>query len=302
MSPEAQPWFFSKLITVLLIGLFWQLHVKGQVLTIYTIPAPRDFHWESPGKLVFSYVSNFLTKNSKGTKRHVLGHMIVELKDSSRHVITGVSAVKNSGMTRKVLFQRHGLGILFDKISGVMDETDINLPDIKQRAGNGEIAFLQFRVNQPVFDRLWQYYSDYKERGYYRFYNGLNKPRDGEGAGCSAFAFSFLEVGGLLDMVPPEICRIERPVPFSLIRNLKENQGPVSLLKLVFSRKWAAENDPIAPMYITYEPTWLFNWIKRNQVEMPVTGKVQQVWLDKSPGILIDCFDKPVPPGPLWKN
>lgn len=302
MSAAPPKWLHPNPVCWVVLSLTWNLYMNAQVVTLYTIPAPRAFHWESPGKLVFSYVSNFFAKKSRGTKPHVLGHMMVELKDSSRHTIAGVSAAKKSGMTRKVIFQGHGLGILFEKIKGVMDETATNFPEIKQRASTGEIAFLQFRINQPVFDRLWQYYTEYKERGYYHYYNGLNNPLQGEGAGCSAFAFSFLEVAGLLDMVPPEICRIERRAPLSLIENLKEHYGPVSLLKLFLSKKWALENDPEARLYTTYEPTWLFNWIHRNHSDIPDNGKVQKTWLDKAPGIFIDCSLMPVPAGPIWKN
>lgn len=258
--------------------------------------------WESPGKLVFSYLRNFLTRSSYGKYRHPIGHMMVELRDSAHQVIAGVRAVKHSGMTRNVLFNGFGLGILFEKIKGLLDETTVNLPDIQRRSKNGDIAYLQFRINQPVFDRLWKYYTAYKEKGLYKLYNGLNQPLAGEGAGCSAFAFSFLEVAGLLEMVPPEICRIERPAPATLIQRSGTTDKPVSLLKLVLSRRWASATDPEATHYSTYEPTWLFNWINKYHSFMPEAGKVQQVWLNKAPGILIDCSEQPVPSGPIWRN
>jgi len=228
--------------------------------------------------------------------------MLVELKDSTHHVIAGVSAVKHSGMTRKVLFKGYGLGILFEKIQGMLEETEINSPEIQRRSKNGDIAFLQFRISQPVFDRLWTYYNEYKGKGYYKLYNGLNHPLEGEGAGCSAFAFSFLEAGGLLEMIPPEICLIDRPAPGSLVHLPGKNEPRVSLFKLLLSRNWSPENDPEAPHYTTYEPTWLFNWIRQNHAFIPATGKVQQTMLDKAPGMLIDCREAAVPTGPIWKN
>ena len=290
------------IIILALLCLFYPYKIKAQTLTIYTIPAPHQMRWESPGKLVFSYLRNFLTRSSYGKYRHPIGHMMVELKDSTKHVIAGVRAVKNSGMTRKVSFNGYGLGILFEKIQGKLDETDINLPDIQRRSKNGDIAFLEFSISQAVFDRLWNYYNEYKEKGYHKLYNGLNQPLEGEGAGCSAFAFSFLEAAGLLDMIPPEICRIDRTAPHSLVYQSGHKEAQVSLFKVLMSRSWSAENDAAAPLYSTYEPTWLFNWIKRNHTAMPDKGKVQKTWLNKAPGILIDCSDQPVPQGPVWKN
>jgi len=293
----------SRLKTVaILYCLFFSNYIQSQTLTIYTIPAPHPMRWESPGKLVFSYLRNFLTRSSYGKYRHPIGHMMVELKDNTKHVIAGVTAVKHSGMTRKVLFKGFGLGILFEKIQGRLEETDINLPEIQRRSKKGDIAFLEFRISQPAFDRLWKYYTEYKEKGYHKLYNGLNQPLEGEGAGCSAFAFSFLEAAGLLDMIPPEICRIERTAPHSLVYQSGYKEAQVSLFKVLMSSSWSAENDAAAPLYSTYEPTWLFNWIKRNHTEMPDKGKVQKTGLNKAPGILIDCSDEPVPQGPVWKN
>ncbi len=286
---------------LLLCLLFNAYLLTAQHLTLYTIPAPHRFHWESPGRLAFSYIRNAFSNSTQGKYRHPIGHMMVHLKDSTREVIVGVSAVPHSGMTRKVLFKGYGLGILFEKIKGKLDETEVNLPDIQQRSASGEIAFLQFSVSPAAFDLLWKYYSDYKEKRLYKIYNGLNHPFAGEGAGCSAFAFSFLDVAGLHDMVPFEICGIDRPVPFSLIHGPGDSGPKVSLFRLLFSRKWAAEKDPQALHYRTYEPTWLYEWIRDTHSSIPLTGKVQQSWINRAPGILIDCRDLPVPAGPIWK-
>lgn len=302
MVPASDKKYWSLLLLAVLLWLHNPAVSLAQTITIYTIPAARSIKWESPGKLVKSYIANLFTRKYKGTQRHLIGHMIVELKDSSRHVIAGVSARKNAGMTRKVLFQRHGLGILLEKVDGVMEETDINQPDIFQRAKNGSIAFVEFTISQPAFERTWDYFTKYKERGYDHIYNWLNQPLSGKGAGCSAFAFSFLEVAGLSDMIPPEICRIERNIPADLAYLPGSKNRPVSLFRLLFSRKWAAANDAGALHYNTYEPTWLYNWIRANHAALPADGMVHKTWLKNAPGIHIDCRNRPVPQGSLWEN
>jgi hypothetical protein len=274
--------------------------LRAQELTIYSIPAPHPLQWHSPGQLVFSYLRNSLSPSVYRNNKHPIGHMLVHLKDSTHDMIAGVSAVRHAGMTRKVLFNGYGLGILFEKIKGQLDETAKNLPDILQRAERGDIAFIRFRISQVAFDRLWTYYEAYKEKGLYKIYNGQNHPFTGEGAGCSAFAFSFLEVAGLQEMIPDAICKFDRAIPSSLIRE-PGSQVKVSLFRLLLSRKWAADKDPQANHYHTYEPTWLYNWIKVKQPFIPLTGKVQQCWFQKAPGIQIDCRDLPVPTGRLWK-
>ena len=43
-----------------------------------------------------------------------------------------------------------------------------------------------------------EYFHEYRDRGYAQNYGLPLRPRYGEGAGCSAFAVSFLDVAGLL--------------------------------------------------------------------------------------------------------
>lgn len=302
MSNEPFLWFVVRPFFLTLFSLASILHLPAQELTIYTIPAPKGYDWDSPRKLVLSYISNFFSAHRKTLKKHLIGHMMVELRDSTRHVIVGVNPYRHSQLIRQVIVQGKGLGILFEKTKGVLIETGLNSKEIEQRIPSGEIAFLQFRVNQPVFDRLWQYYSEYKENGYYQSYNGLNNPLERTGAGCSAFAFSFLEVAGLQDMIPPEICRIERPVPLSLMRNEASHWRPVSVIEILLANKWQARNDLHSQLYTTFEPTWLFQWIQQNQPYLPTTGKLQKTWLMKAPGVLFDCHENPVPVGSFWKN
>ena len=302
MSNEPFHWFVVRSLFLTLFSLAGSLQLPAQELTIYTIPSPKGYDWVSPRKLAFSYISNFFAAPGKSRVKHLIGHMMVELKDSTRHVIVGVSPARHSRMIRKVLVEGKGLGILFEKTEGVLNETEFNSKEINPRISSGEIAFLQFRISQPAFDRLWQYYIEYKENGYYHSYNGLNNPLERTGAGCSAFAFSFLEVAGLQDMIPPEICRIERPVPFTLMRNEASHWRQVSVVELLLVNKWPARNDSNSQLYSTFEPTWLFQWIQQNHSYLPASGKLQQTWLMNAPGVLFDCRDKPVPAGSFWKN
>lgn len=273
----------------------------AQECTIYTIPSPMGINWKSPSRLLFSYIGNMVCRSRYKKEKHPIGHMIVELKDSNRHVLVGVSNVHGSGMSGKVLRKGYGLGILFATISGTIEETDKNRPQVAQRCETGDIAFITYRVNRQVFDRLWQYLHEYKAKGYHLNYNGWNKPREGLGAGCSAFAVSFLEVGGLAQELPPGEWTVQVTVPKRLLGGKKTFARSVQFIKLLFARRWAAPHSKDGLDLMLYEPTLLYHWIVKKQ-KTTLPENVMKTTKGKAPGLIVDCSHLPVPDEPIWRD
>ncbi|MBI5371356.1 MAG: hypothetical protein HZA79_04930 [Sphingobacteriales bacterium] len=296
---------YSRLLSpafLLLMSVSGTTPASAQELTIYAIPSPKGINWQSPGKLVRSYLSNFFAASRYGKHKHAIGHVIVELRDSTRHVLTSVTSASHSGMTKNVLRRGYGLGILFSDIRGILEETDINLPQVQQRSQSGEIAFIRYRVSQPVFDRLWQYYEEYKQREYYRNYNGANKPREGLGAGCSAFAVSFLEVGGLLDILPDSLWKVEVNAPAKLVGGHHSIYHYVQAVKIFLARHWLPAADPSGWRYSNYEPSRIYQWIRNTCTQESIAGPFQVSRMGRAPGLLVDCRDRMPPAESIWKT
>jgi hypothetical protein len=274
--------------------------VIAQELTIYTFPSPKGINWESPRKLVFSYIANTLARSRYGKEKHPIGHMLVELRDSTRYALVGTTAVPHSGMTKKVIRKGYGLGILFETISGKLDEKEANLPQIDLRCETGDLAFIRYRINSSVFNRLWQYLEEYKQKGYGKLYNGDNKPREGQGAGCSAFAHSFLEVGGLENILPSAEWAVNVLVPEKLIGRLQLKPKWVQLFKLFFVRRWANSEKQPHRLLSLYDPTFMFNWIIKKYNSLTTTDTIQKMMLGKASGLRINCTERMPPKEPIW--
>ena len=283
---------------LLLVLLFVAAHT--QEVTVYTIPSPKGINWKSPRALVLSYIANTIARSRYGKDKHPIGHMLIELKDNTRYVLAGVTSVNGSGMTRNVLFRGYGLGILFTGIKGNLEETEQNLPLLQQRMQTGDMAFITYKVNQDVFNRLWQYFQEYKQNEYYRIYNGRNKPREGLGAGCSAFAISFLEVGGLCHALPPDEWGVHVVVPASLVGGTVNAPRSVPVFHLLFAGHWGKRNDETGWSLSLYEPTLLFRWITSKHEQLPPGATLQKTWLGRAPGLLIDCSNIQPPEEPIW--
>ena len=294
--------FFIPKATLVIVSFLLIGHSYAQQITIYTIPSPKGINWKSPVTLMFSYISNTFAKSPYGSEKHPIGHMIVELKDSTRYALCGATSQANSGMTKKVMRKGYGLGILFETISGRLEEKDDNISQVLQRSEEGDIAFVTYKINQIVFDRLWQYLQEYKLKGYDKLYNGSNKPREGLGAGCSAFAHSFLEVGGLADVLPSNEWEVNVEVPEKLIGGGKKNARHVKVTKLLFAFRWGNPKKQTNRTLFLYEPTLFYNWILNKYKNNNGDNYISTSHLKNAKGLLIDCSAIMPKNEPIWIN
>lgn len=273
---------------------------SAQELTIYTMPAPRGVNWKSPRTLVLSYINNAICYSPyKGSKRHPIGHVIIELKDESKYALVGSTATSNRYMIHKIMHRGWGVGLLFATVNGTIEEADVNTPQLAIRTENGDIAFVHYKINREVFDRLWLYLQEYKERGYGKYYNGKNNPRKGAGAGCSAFAYSFIEIGGLDKLLDESRWQVHVAVQEGLIGGPESDDRRVSLFRLFTRGKWANPHRRHRQLSI-YEPTFMYKWILNEWSKLPDTGKIHRGMHSKAKGIIIDAMDIHPPQEPIW--
>lgn len=283
------------------IFLFILPYTYAQELTIYTIPAPKPINWGSPKSLIISFLENSFAKTPYlGNEKHPIGHMLVELKDNTHFALVGSTTDEKTGNKKNVIKEGYGLGILFTSIKGKLEESDKNLHQIKERAEAGDIAFITVKINQSVFNRLWQYLQEYKAKGYDKCYNGYNKPREGLGAGCSAFAESFLEVGGLANALPTKEWAVQVAVPEALIGGPVADNKRVKFAKLFSAKAWANTNREAYRKLFLYEPTKLYHWINDKTKTIIDTDTLFTNRLYKANGFTIDCRYIQPPQEPIW--
>lgn len=295
---------FSVFALSLIFSLLFSLHSYAQEMTLYVIPPKKPMNWESPRKLLFSYGHSYVAKTKYKDFQHPLGHIIVELKDSCHHTVLGMVSKSPRPLSTMVWRDGYGLGVLFAVSPGELREGSRNTDDIQSRYADGDISYIRFKISQEAFNRLWQYQQEYQEFGYDSIYNGLNKPREGSGAGCSAFGVSYIDIAGLM---PGEIIRdwqVSVQIPNKLIGGPMGEHKRVGLAKILWNNKWAKpeSNDAVPISY--YEPIKMFRWINATWDDenktLPATYGKELRGLTK--GIVIDCTAYSIPNEPIWKN
>ncbi len=253
---------YVNLKSILLILLLLLSSVGGWAgsysITLYAIPSSSKIDFSSPYSLAWTALNNALSFDFY-SRKHAMGHVFIELSGPGKSIFTGSTKDKLLRSGRGELLEGSGLGILFMGIDGRLefDEELTRYLDIHYRRGS--IAFIEASLSAENYERLLFYLDEYQSRGYDAIYNGFNKPREGLGAGCTAFGLSFLEVAGILPQNWVETWTYTVKVPQRLIgRPVTEKHVPVE--KVFFSRRWANDGEESMDFVIT-DPYLIFEWI-----------------------------------------
>jgi hypothetical protein len=169
-------------------------------LTLYFYPSPWGMDWSSPQKL-----ANCVLRNQFNFHGRSIGHVHVELKrpknvcqDFPEHLITGMSQKNKTEERKLLLIDQIGLGILFHDLQGTLEDHEESFQDILKRYKIGSLSFLNFLISKESFIQVHRYIEEYKKLQCDEHYGLANRPLYQEGAGCTAFAASTLEVAGIL--------------------------------------------------------------------------------------------------------
>jgi hypothetical protein len=260
-------------------------------LTLYFVPSPKGMDWSSPANLAWSAI-----KNKVSMKSRFMGHVFVEFQCGDKREITGMVG-KNFDYLTQLIIHGRGLGILFHSFDGELErqaEIDAELADYFK---TGYVNFSRFLLNDGQCKRIGEYLQVYREKNVGRYYGLANRPRYGEGSGCSAFGASFLDVAGLLDQEITDAWSHSVNIPMKYAGPPLRDES-VNLLSLMWNASsWAAEKDEHKKIFF-WDPDRMFKWTNERIKAKDPRYKVLAI--EKTQGLLIDKSHLPAPLGPIW--
>jgi hypothetical protein len=293
----------SKLICFVSLFCCWQ--ASADSLTLHLFRSPRGINWSSPWAMTTSTIHNAYT--STGSMRAFsISHVFVEVTCDStgEHILRGQTSRDNEEERELIFKKKYGLGVMFHTFRGRFEKDDDIDRDMAPYEGSSRRATFSARINPQTCQRLLQYAREYEERGFGELYSGLQAdPLKGEGAGCSAFAMSFIRVGGLLEPYMEDWKQII-DVPKRFVG------GPITGNKVKITKilshpraRWS-NREPHVHLE-AWDPERMHAWVgkiydriilgqHKNSYEFSVnrTGN--------SYAVEVDLTDKATPTGPIW--
>lgn len=260
-------------------------------LTLHFIPSPHGMDWTTPATLAKSALINRIS-----FKPRFIGHVFVELTCGERHELTGMVG-KHFDYLNQLLVEQKGLGILYHSFQGKMETKEEILPELTKFQDEGYSNFVTFKISKNQCERALSYLEDYRKNNYGKFYGLANRPRYGEGAGCSAFGASFVDVLGIMDEDIQKSWSETVRIPLQFAGPPLQEKG-VNLLKIMFNAtSWAKEGEAYQELTF-WDPDRMFNWVK-NKVETK-DASYQIIKNREAMGVVIDRSSIPLPSEPVF--
>jgi len=320
-----------KLIITLLSSL-WAMAAVADSLTILAYTAPTPLDWSTPGSLTRTTLDNSafgligrwreIPKNQRSRDDdrereyeyvaypHPISHLNVELVcDGETKILTGMTSVRpDSESLKGLLLEGKSLETMLEDVPDDLISTEKVkewLPLMNER---GYVRRLTWQLHPKACKRLVDYFYDYRRLGLEKLYGGLNsRPLEAKGgAGCAAFAMSFLQVAGLYDAElfdGPWKRNLRLKETYITRENKLAERGVWSFLLYGYSGDWAKESEPHLKLSF-WDPQKLFDWIGdvyHQRVEFDQDHRTFKTG-KKSLGIEIDARHIAPPKGPVWDD
>jgi hypothetical protein len=236
----------------------------------------------------------------RGQENIALGHVTVKLEcEDGTSLHTAMTQEDPMESVRLLTTGRIGLGILFHRFAGRLE----NREEIERRLDrNRRVRFVKFALSGTTCGRLMDYAREFETQGHSRTYGLPLRPRKGEGAGCSAFAMSFLEVAGALQhtSVREASERWSRTLQVPKAKIGTPERG-VSLAALSLKpAQWPLRaSEETVPLFF-WEPNRMYDWVGE-QLLMGTQAPWTEAHQGSHAGLSLDLSSIPTPTEPYFE-
>lgn len=270
------------LATLLLLIFSLHTHAKQSYVRVYNFKSPYGVDWSAPRSLVLSALKNKLGLSLGLTKnKRIIGHNAVEIScfppnGNEIKKLAGMASQDSTGEALKLLFsQNSGLGVLFHRFKGRLETEDELKGEIKQGLKTGDVNSMTYQTTYKKCQKLLLHFDKWVEKKAYLNY-GLNEaPLKYTGAGCSAFAMTFLkdfEIAPKSDYVNwQKTVRINPSLigPHNRVSYTSSNQNyhPVKkgeglgILEILLQSQWASSYNKDAVELTFWSPDQAYEWV-----------------------------------------
>jgi hypothetical protein len=285
--------FMKKLIFTFLFLSTQAFSSTPSELGLYFIPSPFGIDWATPSSLAMT-----AAKNKFSFKSHFMGHVWVEIKCGDKHELTGMVAARPDYLNQ-ILIQQRGLGVLYHSFEGRLETKSDIEAERKELYQEGRINFVKFNLNPSQCNRVFQYATEYRKQNVGRYYGLANRPRWGEGSGCSAFGASFVDVLNILDHDMKLSWSQSVKIPLELA-GPPVREETVSIFKiLTHSKSWAKDNEP-HKLLTFWDPDLMYKWVNKKISQKQAGYSIEKI--ANAQGVVFDKAYFPTPEEPIWQQ
>lgn len=282
-------------------------------ITIFNFKSPYGVDWTSPSSLAVSTLKNSIAYSLGITSnKRKIGHSAVKIAcRGQEEIYTGMGSVDSRGETLNLLLKDSAMGVLLHRFKGEMDDPAELARETASGRKSGDINSITYLIEDRRCQELIEHRNEWIERKAFLNYGLLEDPLKYTGAGCSAYAVSFLRLNGI---APEEhkknwrrsaLIPREHIGPYNRLRYVHSAQAlhPVqatdqgtNLVQLILSANKWADSDEDAVKLEFWSPDMMYQWTKghsKKVLRKVAEKKMEKPWkvekLHKSVNVIFDA-------------
>jgi hypothetical protein len=272
-------------------------------ITLYFISADQELWWSSPAAVSMSAMRNYINAYTRRFS-HPIGHAAIHIQcgfPPAAKLFDNWAAVTGGGIRSdlwRFLFEGAGFSLMLGEFDGSMvSQADIT-NELIPRIAQGNARWIRFLLSEDECQEVRRYYEQFISQRVYKRFGLLLDPRSEQGAGCTTFVLSFLDVLGINFPYPDWRRTLNIP------KGLVSTKGAVPLFDMFVSKEawaWAGEDDP--QIRITFfDIGKIYAWIDSiGADDMGVVDglQIKKSMLGKAVGLTVDARFISLARGPL---
>jgi len=229
------------------------LRVSANTLTLHAIKSPKGFDWTSPQSLINSSIKNKLAFES-----HFMGHLYVDLNCQYKRSLTGMTT-KNLNFFELLFWDGTGFGIFYHTFTGEIEKEKEILQDLDTIKTTDRYEKITFIISEAQCSKLKTYQEQLIKYKIDQRYGLAHRPLMAEGAGCSSYAMSFLDVLNQVTFEMKKNLTVTIKIPEALIGEPLFNKR-ISLLSL-YQKEWARDDEKHRSLTF-WDPDKMVDWAR----------------------------------------
>ncbi len=228
-------------------------------VTLYAVKSPLILNWKTPSSLFLTALGSEL---AFGAPRSI-GHVFVGYRcGEGPEVISGSTSGPSFNSRDNLLKNGHGMSVLLEDNLGELETDAMAREDIAKLAQTRRMAVMRLEISQAQCLTMQQWHKEYAARTP-MIYGGVGRrPLRGEGAGCSAYAMSFMEIADAEFTTLNRLFEKTIYLPEHLLGG-EYGKRRVRLWSLLKDRTPLAQPAEGALEVKLYDPNTLYQWIRK---------------------------------------
>jgi hypothetical protein len=244
------------------------LPAKAAELEFIFYRAPQPLDWSTPGKLTRTMYKNMghkvVINGASYDYPHAISHVNVKVQcDGEEPIYRGMTSTKSDfSYVWDLLIEGVSMDTMITNVKGRFYENKEILAWLEHLKMRGYARSLRMNINQMQCGQLKRYLADYKGLRLDKIYGGLRSdPLIGQGAGCAAFAVSFLRVLGYVPKEFQEQWKRQLDIPDRLLTT-KSKTAEIGFFSFINGKDttWAQPGEPQIHLDF-WDPELMYNWV-----------------------------------------